>query len=552
MDKKRIDYVVEEATKHEPRLGAETEAIVIDSNLDVVHDIGGKSPTDACMEYIQNSFGERAKEVLSFITPDVTALTIEGNPPPLSHPRSTAAAQRLMSIIIDEAIQNFSDMEGRNLHTLHGAAWRPSNVTSADVSTNVPFDKQVYYAFQAAKNGDKVADAMGDHYNLSLPWRARHSSERDYSNKMIRMAGMDRLVGSPLYHALGTSSPFYYASSPNSESSNTSVLTPYDSARLFLVWRGRTDMDVSTLWDNIESYEETMRGWAADGTLPSSRAIWLPVRAQTINGSGEKFDKFVDSSLEKKDENFLREALTASYKFGPNSSENPLQNDPDWKKIEAWRQKEIAAVIAGPKNRVENRVGETPFYFEANGDADSMSPYKYIKAFHTFQELLFIWISESPKILDGLRYDEQNLGRTRGNEEAVLLKGLDARVRFLPKNSEMSARSSLKIILNELRELAVAMDRTEDLQLIIDIADGKLQTPAERLRSEVGEKYGMNTDRSTSRALPDNAYQHELLDRTRKGMTIELSEIEKDLPGLPGVDQPFISYLLGLAKELKQ
>ena len=79
----------------------------------------------------------------------------------------------------------------------------------------------------------------------------------------------------------------------------------------------------------------------------------------------------------------------------------------------------------------------------------------------------------------------------------------------------MSARSSLKIILNELRELAVAMNRTEDLQLI-DIADGKLQTPSERLRTEVGERYAMNTDRTTSRALPDNAYQHELLDRTRK------------------------------------
>lgn len=552
MDKNRIDDVVDETAKHEARLGAETEAIVVDENLDVVHEIAGVSPTDACMEYIKSSFGDRAKKVLSFITPDVTALTIEGNPPPLSHPKSTAAAQRLMSIIIDAAIQKLGNSEGRNLHTLHGAAWRPSNVSDKDISTNIPFDKQVYYSYQAAKNGDKVADAMGDHYNLSLPWRTRHISERNYSEEMIKMAGMDRLVGSPLYHALGTSSPFYYASSPHGERSHTSVLTPYDSARLYLVWRGRTDMDVSRLWDNIQGYEKTMKGWAADGTLPSSRAIWLPVRAQTINGTGNKFDKFVESTLVKKDDDFLREALTASYKYGPNSSENPLQNDPDWILIEKWRQNEIAAVIAGPKNRVENRVGETPFFFEADGDSDALSPYKYIKAFHTFQELLFIWISETPEIIHGLRYDEQNLGRTRGNEEAVLLKGLDARVRFLPKNCEMSARSSLKIILNELRELAVAMDRTEDLQLIIDIADGKLQTPSERLRTEVGKRYDMNTDRSTSRALPDNAYQLELLDRTRKGMSVELAEIEKDLPGLPGADQPFITYLLGLAKELKQ
>ena len=151
MDKKRIDYVLEEAGKHEPRLGAETEAIVVDKNLDVVHEIAGQSPTDACMQYIQTTFGERAKEVLAYITPDVTALTIEGNPPPLSHPKSTAAAQRLMSIIIDAAIQNLGNAEGRDLHTLHGAAWRPSNVKDTDISTNIAFDKQVYYAYQAAK-----------------------------------------------------------------------------------------------------------------------------------------------------------------------------------------------------------------------------------------------------------------------------------------------------------------------------------------------------------------------------------------------------------------
>ena len=84
------------------------------------------------------------------------------------------------------------------------------------------------------------------------------------------------------------------------------------------------------------------------------------------------------------------------------------------------------------KTELKIELGNT-FFFDADENSDSLSPYKYIKAFHTFQELLFIWISESPKILEGLRYDEQNLGRTRGNEEAVLLKGLDARVRFYLK-----------------------------------------------------------------------------------------------------------------------
>ena len=56
-----------------------------------------------------------------------------------------------MSIIIDAAIQNLGNAEGRDLHTLHGAAWRPSNVKDTDISTNIAFDKQVYYAYQAAK-----------------------------------------------------------------------------------------------------------------------------------------------------------------------------------------------------------------------------------------------------------------------------------------------------------------------------------------------------------------------------------------------------------------
>ena len=101
---------------------------------------------------------------------------------------------------------------------------------------------------------------------------------------MIRMAGMDRLVGSPIYHALGTSSPFYYASSPHGEISHTSVLTPYDSARLYLVWRGRTDMDVSRLWDNIEGYEKIMRVGRQMAHCLQVRAIWLRLELKQSMG----------------------------------------------------------------------------------------------------------------------------------------------------------------------------------------------------------------------------------------------------------------------------
>lgn len=552
MESRRIDYIVRAVQEAQPRLGPETEQTVVDDDLALVHRIDGQLPTNAVVSFLRTRFGDEANRVLEVITPDVTALTIEGNPLPLSSPRSTAAVQRLVSIIIDQAVRLMGEKEGRNLHTLHGAAWRPSNVTEDDISSDIPFQKATYYGFQAERNGDKVADAMGDHFNMSLPWKRDNMSTREYTAEMVEMAGMFRLIGSPLSIGLGVSSPLYYSSHSDD---HASVLTPYDSARLYLVWRGRTDMDVSSLWANIDSNEATMRAWAKDGTLSSSRAIWLPVRAQPINGQSCSFVDFVSHGLRMNIGNpyvmaKLRDCLRASYKYGPNSQENPFKGDPLWKQIEEWRQKDLEAVISAPKNRVENRVGETPFLFPSVSDADVMTPYRYLKAFHTFQELLFIWLSESPDIMDGVSYTEQNLVRTRMNEEAVLLGGLGARIRWLPSNSEMPGTNALRIVLNELSDLASALDRKEDLKVIWDIVSGIIRTPALRLREEVSSRYGFSEDRTASRFLPDNNFQIELLERSRSGMRKEIDEIKTDLPTLPSQDQATITYFLNIANYL--
>lgn len=553
METNRIDYIVRALEDSTPRLGPETEQTVADGGLNVVHEIDGQLPTNAVVNFLNKRFGAEAMRIVEVITPDVTALTIEGNPLPLSHPRSTAAVQRLISIIIDQAVRLMGDDEGRNLHTLHGAAWRPSEVRDTDISPDVAFQKRAYYAYQAGRNGDRVADAMGDHFNMSLPWKRDHMSTREYTAEMVEMAGLFRMVGSPLSIGLGVCSPLYYSSH---EGGHASVLTPYDSARLHLVWRGRTDMDVSSLWANIDSNQATMRGWARDGTLSSSRAIWLPVRAQPANGKSQSFESFVkdDLGLDINDPAIarnLRTCLQASYKYGPYSHENPLKDDPIWQQVEAWRQRDLEAVISAPKNRVENRVGESPFLFGPGRDSDLMTPYTYLKAFQTFQELLFIWLSESPTIMDGVRYNEQNLVRTRMNEEAVLTGGLGARIRWLPSNTEMSGTKALGIVLGELDELASALGRTGDLRIIREIAEGRMTTPAVRLREEVAERYGISADRTASRFLPDNEFQGELLDRTRAGMKIEIQEIERDLPSLPAADREVISHFLQFANNLQ-
>ncbi len=553
METRRLDTIAREIEAGEPRLGAETECIVVDGEtFEVQHGLNGQQPVAACKKRIKAALREsralrdEPDRVLSYIVPDVTALTIEANPPPLAHPRSTAAAQRLMAIMIDRAIQTLSKQNGRLLHTLHGAALRPSKVTPADISQDAPFDRAAYYQYQIGRNGDKVADAMGDHYNLSAPWLKNHISERDYSGKMVEMAGLMRLLGSPLDMGLTACSPFYYAANGSSDKPREgTVLTPYESARLFLVWRGRTDMDVSTLWSSLGDFEDTMSGWARDGTLSSSRAIWLPVRAQAAPVQTKSF-----GDLHLAESDAIRDRLLASFTYGPESPENPFQGDALWQRIEQWRQEHLMALIHAPKNRVEVRVGETPFAFNETDSQARLTPYTYIKALHTFYELLFIWLSERPRFINGLKYDEQNLSRCKQNEEAVLMRGLDANIRWMPGRSELSARQALKIVLSELKELAHAFGRLEDFALLEAIANNQTMTPVERVRSEVHEHYRLPSQRTASRFLPNDSYPQMLLERTRQGMDLEIEEIEKDLGGLPPQDQSYIRYLLDLVKSL--
>ena len=93
----RIDFIRRTIEEGEPHLGAETEGIVTDpQTLDVVHRLGDEQPTTMVKRWIASQ-GEAGLRATQAITPDIPETTIEANPLPLRSPRSTAAAQRLMS-----------------------------------------------------------------------------------------------------------------------------------------------------------------------------------------------------------------------------------------------------------------------------------------------------------------------------------------------------------------------------------------------------------------------------------------------------------------------
>ncbi len=556
---RRIDQIRASIEEGDGHMGAETEGIVTHPiDLTVVHSIAGQQPTQAVKRWVAALAGTSAAEAATSITPDVPETTVEANPPPMHSPRSTAASQRLMAILVDAALQSLHPADAPRPQLLHGAAWRPPGITVADTSQAADVFKRLYYEFQIAQHGDKVGAAAGDHLNISAPWLG-HPGAGEISRKMVEMTARMRLIGGALSVGLSAASPLYFgADRGGGEARYRTTLTPWESARLGHVWPGRTIMDVSGMYRDPVSFRRTMARFAENGTLLSGRDVWLMARAQPgPHDPGPSFDSLCASlGIELSTPDGLgraRELLHAAFHYGPRDDRNPHRLDPAWQHIEAWRQARLVRVIRAPRNRMELRTLETPPAFgpESPG-GDWQTPYEYIKALHTFFELLFIYLSETPDLVQDLEYGEVELQAAKSNEQAVLLAGMDAQQRWLPSMHGVSARQALQRLLDAIQPLADGLDRSEDLALIRQVASGESLPPAARLRAELGQWYGIDAQlRQNARILPHDSYPRMLLRRSRAAMALEVELIEADLPSMPAADQTYLTGLLALVKSAR-
>lgn len=547
MNAHRIDHIRRILEEGPPHIGAETEGIVTDTRtLQIIHRLGGQQPTQAIQEALPGGDSLR-----SFVTPDVPETTVEANPPPLHSGMATAASQRLMAILIDTALQDINRRQGSHGQLLHGAAWRPPHTNIDDASASAPPFKRSYYRFQIARHRDKVGAAAGDHLNLSAPWFTG-LNDAEMSRKIIEMTARMRLIGGALSIALTAASPLYFSAGiAHPDPIYGTAITPWESARLGHVWPGRTIMDVSGMYGNPVTFRRTMRRFAQDGTLLSGRDVWLIARAQPGPAApGPSYAEICETLGLDVDtpegEAQASQLLHACFFHGPVNPENPLRADLRWQQMEAWRQEMLERLIRAPRNRVEIRTLETPPAFAADSPGgDYQTPYAWLRGVHTFLELLFIFLSETPDFVEDLEYGELELQAAKHNEQAVLLQGMDAQIRWIPRMHQMPIRELLRRLLKRMTPLAKALDRHEELAPLWAVAQGGLEPPAARMRMEAAAWYGIDTqNRHNARLLPDDSYPHALLRRSRAAMDRELEQIRADLPRIPAADRPFLQQLL--------
>jgi hypothetical protein len=545
-----IDHICRCIEEGDGHIGAETEGIVTSRDTyEVVHLIEGEQPTHAVKKWIEEKFSAEKPEIITdAIEPDIPESTLECNPAPVRSPISSAASQRLLVIIVNSVLQS---MGGGDAQLLHGASWRPPNTTKDDASRHAPFWKQVYYEHQIGVHGDKVASAAGDHLNLSAPWMGT-SDKKEVSKKIIEMTARMRLIAGALSIAMSAASPLhYYANGDCTNMVFETSITPWNSARLGHVWPGRTSMDVASLYRDPVNFRRTLERFAETGELMIGRDIWLLTRAQP--GKGENIPSFEETcadhgiDLEGEDERGrVRALLEASFRYGPSDCSNPYRKESQWRVIENWRQDMLRTLIKTPRNRVEVRTLETPPAFK------DQTPYEYIKAVQTFLELLFIYLCQNPDFVDNLEYDDINLQAAKDNERKVLLGGLDAKIRWIPNMTSTTPRQTLEMLLKKVEGLSQGLGRNNNLRIIRELVSGTLKPPAERIRSEVAEWYGINVEqRHNPRLLPDDDYLKHLWERNRNAMDVELEQIADDLLEVPGRDRPYLEKLLCVAKQMR-
>lgn len=545
-----LDRILE-ASNEVPHLGAESEGSIIDfETFETHHEIDGEQPTEAIKRWLKKNLPPEAyRDIGPYVTPDVPETTIEVNPPPLRSPRSTAAAQRLFTIFVDAVQQILGQATDRRIQSIHGVSLRPPNITAADASRHVDPFKRLYYEFQIARNGDKVGAAMGDHYNLSAPWRTFERPE-DESEFYIRLAGRMRLMAAALTMGLATASPLYFASRNGHFGT---ILTGSNSSRLTDVWPGRTVMDIAGLFGSRPQFISELDQYLTAGLLYTGRDLWLPVRPQagTLPSIRSFQEVCADCGLNiAESEEDRQRAYRVLVENFTKKEPNPTLLAP----IRNWRVHMVEQFIRAPRNRVEIRVAETPPSFE------DQTPYEYIKAVHTFLELYFIYLSENPEKTWNLTYSSRELKAAEHNEQAILKQGLDAKTHWPHNLRETTGREMLRDILDdpEFQTLARLLDREQDLHLIREIAFVNTPPPAERMRREIAAEYGIDARQSGISRFLDNdngndpdRYPKEVLRRTREAMAKELQQIEDDLPTLPAPDKAYLGPILEQVKRLR-
>lgn len=376
----------------------------------------------------------------------------------------------LLEALLLNALASASADLGERLYAYHGNVMYPVEVGHDDIPRGWDLARRRYLQRCVDRYGSTLATA-GTHVNVSLPetllsWDFMHQPDAQrvnghldaYKNRVyIEITRLMRAFSS-LMIAITASTPLR----TDLETGEPLVLlTEVDSNRS-LIFPNDRNLDVPYLYRSYEDYVSLSYDLVRRGVRFGNNN-YTPVRARSSAEPVERIISLTSGELEQLYKRGLYPQGAASMTLEEMASQIEHAN--------------LRARIDLPMSRVELRTDEGSHNLELD------------VAHLTLVELLAIRFYMDPEFARAFRYDVEDIARARRNESIAATYGLRGEIEnpFTAKPIQM--RSFLGWTLEQVRPLAQALGRAEQLEPLVAMYDGA-PNAAEQIRARVREEIG--------------------------------------------------------------
>ena len=485
-DKYRL--AVEQAAKDKPSGGLngfEQEWNLLDEQLRPLLTVGAGPSQQSFVDYLR---AECISPWLGqFSQLEVFHWMVEWATRPYYAPRGAIYEARLMEAALINSLHHAGVNFGERLHYWHGNLLFLTDIGHDSIPGNWAIAKRRYLEKCVDLYGDTLATA-GIHTNLSLPdplfaWDFMHlpASERgdrhldDFKSEFYIMASRLLRAFASLFVATAASTPLQ---AQVRDGRAVVVLTEHDSIRN-LTFPNPPAIDLPDLYRSYNDYLQISYDLVRRGVRFGNNN-WTPIRARSF---ADPVERIISTTSDE---------LTALYTRGLFAVG---QATPPEEMAQQIEKQNLMARINLPMGRVEVRVDDGGHSLDI--DIANL----------TLKHLLLLRIYSDPQFARAFRYDREDISRARINENLAAKFGLRAEIENPLTGKPVAMRDFLKWTLNEVRQLAEALNLWDDLTPLVEMSAGGRNT-AEKIRARLQTEL-TNRDEVSLDVLKDLHFERE-------------------------------------------
>ena len=403
-------------------------------------------------------------------------------------PRAAVYEARLMEAVLINALASAGRHFGERLYAWHGNLLYFPSINHDSIPGNWGIAKRRYLERCVDLYGDALATA-GIHVNLSLPeplfaWDFMHLPAMERGNRHVDQYKSEFYITATrllrafaaLFIATSASTPLQ---AQMRDGQPIVSLTENDSVRN-LTFPNPPEIDLPELYRSYKDYKSISYDLVQRGVRFGNNN-WTPVRARSF---AEPVERLISTTGDQLQDLYSR----GLYSIG---EEVPIEEMA--RQIE---QENLRARINIPMGRVEIRTDDGSHHMDVD------------IANITLKHLLLVRFYGDPEFARSFRYDREDISRARANEQMAASHGLRAEIENPLTAKPVSMRQFLQWTLDELGPLANALGMWEDLQPLVEMANGGPNTAEKiraRLRAELGS--GMEVPVAILRSLAESREQ---------------------------------------------